>query len=57
MGDIYNEIKQMKYKIVYVTPEKLAQSPGLISTLNELYKIGKIDRFVIDEVRCVSSWG
>ena len=33
IGMIYSEIKQMRYKIVYVTPEKIVKSPGLISTL------------------------
>lgn len=57
IGFIYSEIKQMQYKIVYVTPEKIVKSPGLISTIDELYMNGKIDRFVIDEVHCVSHWG
>lgn len=47
----------MVYKLVYLTPEKLVKSPGLMSILDELYRSKKIDRFVIDEVHCVSHWG
>lgn len=57
MGTIYSEIKQMRYKIVYLTPEKIVKSPGLINTIDELYGMNKIERFVIDEVHCVSHWG
>ena len=57
MGHYYYEIKKLQYKIVYLTPEKLVKSPALLSTLDELYEDKKIDRFVIDEVHCVSHWG
>ena len=50
-------MKALRYKIVYVTPEKIASSPGLQATLAELYSRNKIDRFVIDEVHCCSHWG
>ena len=57
MGTYYYEIKNLKYKIVYLTPEKLVKSPPLIETVETLYEMKKIDRFVIDEVHCVSHWG
>jgi superfamily II DNA helicase RecQ len=57
IGEIYREIGQLKYKIVYLTPEKLVNSPGFLAVVSELYEKRKIDRFVIDEVHCVSSWG
>lgn len=57
IGSIYQEIKQIQHKIVYLTPEKLVKSPALMNVLDELYSCDKIDRFVIDEVHCVSHWG
>jgi len=57
MGHYYHEIKKLEYKIVYLTPEKFVKSPALMSTIDELYRNNHIDRFVIDEVHCVSHWG
>jgi superfamily II DNA helicase RecQ len=53
----YADIRKLTYKIVYLTPEKLVNSPGFLSTLDFLNNNKKIDRFVIDEVHCVSHWG
>lgn len=57
MSLCYNEIRQISYKLVYLTPEKLVASQGLMSVLDELYARNQLDRFVIDEVHCVSHWG
>ena len=57
IGHLYREILQIRYKIVYLTPEKIVKSPALVSTLDDCYQKRMIDRFVIDEVHCVSHWG
>lgn len=44
-------------KIVYTTPEMLANSPGFHAILKTLHKRRKLARFVIDEAHCVSGWG
>jgi bloom syndrome protein len=53
----YSGIRNMEFKIVYLTPEKLVASQAMKGIMNDLYQQGSIDRFVIDEVHCVSNWG
>lgn len=56
-GQLYQEIRQMQYKLIYLTPEFLVRSTALREILDEMNAKGKVDRFVIDEVHCVSHWG
>ena len=46
-----------RLKLVYVSPEKLAKSKMLLSTLETCYRLGSLDRIVIDEAHCCSEWG
>ncbi|KAI7728903.1 hypothetical protein M8C21_012297, partial [Ambrosia artemisiifolia] len=46
-----------RYKLLYVTPEKIAKSDALLRQLENLYARELLDRIVIDEAHCVSQWG
>lgn len=43
--------------LLYVTPEKMANSGQAKSLLSYLHRNGQLARFVIDEAHCISSWG
>ncbi|GFY88536.1 DNA helicase [Actinidia rufa] len=46
-----------KYKLLYVTPEKVAKSDVLLRHLDSTYARESLARIVIDEAHCVSQWG
>ncbi|KAL5856966.1 hypothetical protein ACOSQ3_004424 [Xanthoceras sorbifolium] len=46
-----------KYKLLYVTPEKVAKSDVLLRHLESLSARELLARIVIDEAHCVSQWG
>nr|XP_043630024.1 ATP-dependent DNA helicase Q-like 4A [Erigeron canadensis] len=45
------------YKLLYVTPEKVAKSDFLLRQLDNLHARELLARIVIDEAHCVSQWG
>lgn len=49
--------KEIPFRILYVTPEKLAKSKLLMSKLEKCYQNKNLKRIVIDEVHCCSQWG
>ncbi|XAR56334.1 DNA helicase [Bertholletia excelsa] len=46
-----------QYKLLYVTPEKVARSDILLRHLESLHARESLARIVIDEAHCVSQWG
>lgn len=48
---------QCPFKMLYVTPEKLAKSKRFMAKLEKMYEAGLFSRLVIDEVHCCSQWG
>ncbi|XP_053405296.1 recQ-like DNA helicase BLM [Mercenaria mercenaria] len=52
---LYKRVPEIR--LLYVTPEKISASEKLLSVLENLYSRKVLDRFVIDEAHCVSSWG
>ncbi|XP_067385357.1 ATP-dependent DNA helicase Q1 isoform X4 [Channa argus] len=45
------------FKLVYVTPEKIAKSKLLMSRLEKAYNASLLSRIAVDEVHCCSQWG
>ncbi|MBN3311746.1 RECQ1 helicase, partial [Atractosteus spatula] len=49
--------KSSKFKLLYVTPEKIAKSKLFMSKLEKAYHSGRLTRIAVDEVHCCSQWG
>ncbi|CAG9322563.1 unnamed protein product [Blepharisma stoltei] len=57
-NQIYQEIyTDNTIKLVYITPEKLAQSEKMKRFLDQLNFDKRIEKIAIDEAHCVSQWG
>lgn len=52
-----NDIPGKNFKLLYVTPEKIAKSKRFMAKLSQAYDKGRLDRIVIDEAHCCSQQG
>jgi len=57
--EIYDglDYNNLKFKLLYTTPETLYTNLELLEKLEQLHSNNLISRFVIDEAHCVSTWG
>jgi RecQ family ATP-dependent DNA helicase len=57
--DILSKLKRRlhKAKLFFITPEQLMQNGAFQNILKDLYQNKQIERFVIDEIHCLLSWG
>ena len=53
----HSENEEDLCKMIFLTPEKIAQSNKTKFLLNNLYNDGLLLRCVVDEAHCVSKWG
>lgn len=44
-------------KLLYVTPERLAKSRRLMTSIQKCYQAGRLELIAIDEAHCCSQWG
>ena len=57
--EIFNNLQliSIPYDLIYTTPETLLSNYEFMTILESLYKKKKLDRIVLDEAHCVSTWG
>jgi superfamily II DNA helicase RecQ len=46
-----------RFKLIYVTPERIGRNERFVKILTELDKRGSLQRVVVDEAHCISEWG
>ncbi|EGT47797.1 hypothetical protein CAEBREN_03628 [Caenorhabditis brenneri] len=49
--------KDSQFRLLYVTPEKLAKSKRMMNKLEKSLSVGFLKLIAIDEVHCCSQWG
>ena len=49
--------KSSSFRLLYVTPEKLAKSKRIMNKLEKSLSVGFLKLIAIDEVHCCSQWG
>lgn len=57
--NVFQELSKIncRYKLLYLTPEKISQFGKINNILKFLYLNKKLAIFAIDEAHCVSEWG